>query len=88
MESDNWKRVLDALRMDTDPYRNGTDCCCAVHTSVNKYKRTLNLLKQVESEDEFTVLLDELGDSCRTVIHEGCRMFEVYGRICILEVCL
>ena len=37
---------LTAIDMfDADPFRNGTDCCCAVHTCAGRYKRALNAIR-------------------------------------------
>ena len=30
------------LGSDSDPFRNGTDCCCIVHTEAGRYKQLLN----------------------------------------------
>lgn len=88
MESDNWKSILAMLDMGTDPFRNGTDCCCALHTSANRYKRALNRIRYNASEEELPDLLNELESSCKTILYEGCRMFEICGRVYVLEMCI
>ena len=32
------------LAIDSDPFRNGTDCCRIVHTNAGRYKQALNEL--------------------------------------------
>ena len=36
--------ILGMLAIDSDPFRNGTDCCCIVHTNAGRYKQALNKL--------------------------------------------
>lgn len=88
MESVNWRGILDMLDMDADPFRNGTDCCSTIHTCAGKYKRTLNEIRKVDDSGDLPVLLDELEVNCKTILSEGYRMFDVYGRIYLLGMFL
>ena len=81
MESDQWKSILDMLGMDNDPFRNGTDCCCTIHTNANRCKSALNGIRDIDGMDELPYHLEDLERSCKTILYEGCRLFEVYGRI-------
>ena len=81
MESDQWKSILDMLGMDNDPFRNGTDCCCTIHTNANRCKSALNGIRDIDGMDELPYHLVDLERSCKTILYEGCRLFEVCGRI-------
>ena len=35
------------LGNDSDPFRNGTDCCCIVHTEAGRYKQLLNEMRAI-----------------------------------------
>ena len=39
--------ILGMLAIDSDPFRNGTDCCCIVHTNAGRYKQALNELNAI-----------------------------------------
>lgn len=88
METIDWKGILNMLDMEADPFRKGTDCCSTIHTCAGKYKRTLNDIRKVDGKDELPDLLDELEVNCKTILAEGYRMFDVYGRIYLLGMFL
>lgn len=39
--------ILGMLAIDSDTFRNGTDCCCIVHTNAGRYKQALNELNAI-----------------------------------------
>lgn len=84
MEPDHWKSILDMLGMENDPFRNGTDRCCAIHTCANGCKTALNGIRDIENIDELPDRLDDLERNCKCILYEGCRLFEVYGRLYVL----
>lgn len=88
MEPEYWKSILDVLGMENDPFRNGTDCCCTIHTCANRCKSALNGIRNVERSDELPVHLDNLERNCKCILYEGCRLFEVYGRLYVLGMYL
>lgn len=88
MEPEYWKSILDVLGMENDPFRNGTDCCCTIHTCANGCKSALNGIRNVERSDELPVHLDNLERNCKCILYEGCRLFEVYGRLYVLGMYL
>ena len=76
---------LTAVDMfDADPFRNGTDCCCAVHTCAGRYKRALNAVR--DGRGDVQSLLDAMQESYRGILAAGCRMAEVWARVYILEL--
>ena len=54
--------------MDNDPFKNRTDCCCTICTNANRCESALNGIRK---------------EAAIPVLYEGCRPFEVYGRIYI-----
>lgn len=88
MESDQWKSILDMLGMDNDPFKNGTDCCCTIHTNANRCKSALNGIRDIDGMDELPYHFEDLERSRKTILYEGCRLFEVYGRIYVLGMYL
>lgn len=85
MESHDWKHIRSML--DKGPFRNGTDCCCSVHTCASKYKRSLNEL-MVSDPVEIPDILEDMRMCCITILHESFRMSEICGRLYVLGVCL
>lgn len=77
--------MLNVLGIDTDPYRNGIDCCCAVHTNAGRYRQMLNELKSKTSgyPDTVTVLL-EMEGCCRNILTAGYRMADNIARYYVL----
>ena len=69
---------------DADPFRNGTDCCCIVHTCAGRYKRAMNAIK--DGGADVQSLLDAMEESYRGVLAAGCRMAEAWARIYMLEL--
>ena len=69
---------------DADPFRNGTDCCCIVHTCAGRYKRAMNAIK--DGGADVQSLLDAIEESYRGVLAAGCRMAEAWARIYMLEL--
>lgn len=72
----------DVLGIGTDPFRNGTDCCCAVHTAAGRYKQALNRLK--EHDGDAVSLIRDLEDSGRTILEAGYRMAEITAKVRVL----
>lgn len=75
-----------ALGIGSDPFRNGTDCCCAVHTAAGRYKKALNQLRVPEEGADIASLLRELEDSGRSILETGYRMAEVTAKVRVLEM--
>ncbi len=79
--------ILAMLNMDTDPYRNGVDACCIVHTGAGRYKTALNELRPfingfpVENSEES---LREMRDACLDILEAGYCMAEVYAKLYVL----
>ena len=48
MEPITQKSILGMLAIDSDPIRNGTDCCRIVHTNTGQYKQALNELNVID----------------------------------------
>ena len=76
------------LGSDSDPFRNGTDCCCIVHTNTGRYKQLLNEMKAITngwySDSDPQSVLDELEECCRSILSEGYRMAEITARLYVL----
>ena len=56
------------LGSDSDPFRNGTDCCI-VHTEAGRYKQLLNEMRAITngwySDSDLQSVLDELEECCK-----------------------
>lgn len=76
--------AYDALAMEGDPFRQGTDACCAAHTNANIYKRALNGIRTGDGDP--AVLMAELRESTRLLLASGYRMAEVSAKIYVLEL--
>ena len=72
----------------SDPFRNGTDCCCIVHTSAGRYKQLLNELKTITNgwhpDPDIASVMDGLEGCCRSILSEGYRMAEITARLYVL----
>ena len=84
MESHKGYGMLDMPMFGADPFRNGTDCCCAVHTCAGRYKRAMNAIR--DGGTDVQALLDAMEESYRGILTAGCRMADVWARIYILEL--
>ena len=69
---------------DADPFRNGTDCCCAVHACAGRYKRAMRAIR--DGGADVQPLLDIMEESYRGILEAGCKMAEVWARIYVLEL--
>ena len=80
--------ILGMLAIDSDPFRNGTDCCCIVHTNAGRYKQALNELNAINrgwfSDSEPSILMEELEESCRSILQAGYRMAEITAKLYVL----
>ena len=80
--------ILGMLAIDSDPFRNGTDCCCIVHTNAGRYKQALNELNAINrgwfSDSEPSILMEELEDCCRNILRAGYRMAEITAKLYVL----
>ena len=76
------------LGSDSDPFRNGTDCCCIVHTSTGRYKQLLNEMREIVngwySDSEFGSVIGEMEECCKSILSEGYRMAEITARLYVL----
>ena len=89
MEPGTYDRSIHRmLATDTDPFRNGTDCCCIVHTNAGRYKQLLNEMKAIVngwySDSDIKSVLDELEECCKCILSEGYRMAEITARLYVL----
>ncbi len=79
--------VIAMLGMDTDPFRNGNDCCSIVHTETGRYRHALNEIRDygtVMEEKDFIAELKTLGECYRNILAEGYRMCEITAKIYVL----
>ena len=80
--------IRGMLGNDSDPFRNGTDCCCIVHTEAGRYKQLLNEMRAIVngwySDSDPQSVLDELEECCRSILSEGYRMAEITARLYVL----
>ena len=80
--------ILGMLAIDSDPFRNGTDCCCIVHTNAGRYKQALNELNAINrgcfSDSEPSMLMEELEEPCRNILRAGYRMAEITAKLYVL----
>ncbi len=77
--------AFDALGIDTDPFKNGTDCCCTIHTNANRYKKALNELRKGDSGD-ISGQLQIMYDSNKLILANAYRMAEIWAKIYVLEM--
>lgn len=84
MEYDN--NVFEMLGMDSDPFRNGRDCCCIAHTCAGRYKRALNCIKN--GNEDSAPLLKEMESSYKGILASGYRMCEIWAKVYVLEMSL
>ena len=84
MESHTDYGMHSVPMFDADPFRNGTDCCCAVHTCAGRYKRSMNAIR--DEGTDVQPLLDAMEENYKGVLAAGCRMAEVWARIYVLEL--
>ena len=80
--------ILGMLAIDSDPFRNGTDCCCIVHTNAGRYKQALNELNAINrgwfTDSDPAALMEELEDCCRNILQAGYRMAEITAKLYVL----
>ena len=70
----------DADRMfGADPFRNGIDGCCAVHTCAGRYKRALTAVR--DGDTDIQSLLEIMEESCLGVLSAGMEMARAWSRI-------
>ncbi len=69
---------------DADPFRNGIDCCCEVHTFAGRYKRAMCAIR--DGCTDVQPLLDIMDESYKGILEAGCRMAEAWSRIYVLEL--
>lgn len=76
--------AFDALGIDTDPWKNGTDCCCTIHTNANRYKQALNGLRNDggDTAEQLRIMFD----SNKLILANGYRMAEIWAKIYVLEM--
>lgn len=79
--------ILHVLALDTDPYRNGIDCCSIVHTSAGCYRQALNETKAITSgysDADIVPILLEMEGYCRSILTAGYRMADNIARYYVL----
>ena len=79
--------TLRILGLDTDPYRNGIDCCSIVHTSAGCYRQALNETKAITSgysDADIIPILLEMEGYCRNILTAGYRMADNIARYYVL----
>lgn len=80
--------IYDMLAMGSDPFRNGTDCCCAVHTAAGNYRRALNEIRAYENGADADVpqAIRDMEKAYREILESGYRMCGIYAKILVLEM--
>ncbi len=79
--------TLNILGMDTDPYRNGIDCCCIVHTNAGRYRQGLNEARNITlgiSDGDMVPVLTEMQGCCRNILTAGYRLADNIARYYVL----
>ncbi len=77
--------AFEALGIDADPFKNGTDCCCTIHTNANRYKGALNELRRNDGGD-IAGQLQIMYDSNKLILASAYRMAEIWAKIYVLEM--
>ena len=79
--------TLRILGLDTDPFRNGIDCCSIIHTNAGRYRTALNEAKSITagySDKEIVPVLLEMEGCCRNILTAGYRMADNIARYYVL----
>ena len=93
MEPETYERsIRRMLATGSDPFRNGTDCCCTVHTNAGRYKQALNEARAIIDRwypgADIAEALGEMEECCRSILAAGYRMAETTAKIYVLAVAL
>lgn len=86
MDSSERISAYDVLGIDSDPFKNGTDSCCTIHTNANRYKKALNELRNPKEDTDIAGQLQILFDSNKLILASAYRMAEVWAKIYVLEM--
>ena len=80
--------ILRMLAVDSDPYKNGTDCCCIVHTAAGRYKQSMNEARAISngwySDSDPSDIIEELEECCKNILTAGYRMAEITAKLYVL----
>ena len=78
MDSDRFGFDADRV-FGADPFRNGIDSCCAVHTCAGRYKRALTAIR--DGDTDIQSLMGIMEESCYGVLSAGIEMSRAWSRI-------
>ncbi len=78
--------AYSVLGIESDPFKNGTDSCCTIHTNANRYKKALNELRNATDETDIAEQLQVMFDSNKLILASAYRMAEIWAKIYVLEV--
>ena len=73
------------LAIDSDPFRNGNDCCSIIHTSAGRCRQIMSEARAIIngwfSDSELSQLLDDLDSCTRNILQAGYRLAEIRAKI-------
>lgn len=78
MDSDMYGRGAVGI-FGADPFRNGIDSCCTVHTCAGRYKRALASIR--EGGTDIQSLMGVMEESYLGVLDAGAEMAKAWARI-------
>ncbi len=81
-------QIYRILAIDSDPFRNGNDCCQIIHTNAGRCKQILNeanaIINGWFSDSELSQLLDDLGLCTRNILTEGYRLAQIGAKLHVM----
>jgi len=81
--------VYQQLALEKNPFKQGTNCCCIAHTSVNRYKQALKKIESSELGYRDCIIVDELNElenAYKDLLNVGYCMAKNFARIYTLEL--
>lgn len=81
--------VYQQLSFSKDPFKQGVNCCCTAHTTVNRYKQSLKRIQSAElgySDCDIDEQLLNLEVSYKDLLNIGYCLAKNYARIYTLEL--
>ncbi len=86
MDSSDRISAYDVLGIESDPFKNGTDSCCTIHTNANRYKKALNELRSQNEDTDVAEQLKVMFDANKLILASAYRMAEIWAKIYVLEM--
>lgn len=90
MESDRqYRKLFSTLAMTKDPFKQGTNICCQLHTTANRYRQSLKAVESYElgyvDGTDINHHIERLDDSFKCILLLGYALARNYAQVYTLE---